>query len=58
MKEFNFIKISGWKQRAKGAIIACILSLELPLLTFLLLTVFHLFIRHYIFKDRVGKNEV
>ena len=44
--------------RAKCAIIACILNLEYPLLMFLLLAVYHLFIRHCIVKDRVGKNNV
>ena len=42
--------------RPKGAIIACLLNIQHALLTFLLLTVYHLFIRHYIFKDLCGKN--
>ena len=45
--------------RVKVAIIASfILSLEYALLTFLLLTVYDLFISHYIFKDLIGKNKV
>ena len=34
----------------------CILNLEYTLLTFLLLTVLHLFIRHHIFKDCIDRN--
>ena len=42
--------------RAKGAIITYILNLLYALLAILLLSVHHLLIRHYIFKDRVGRN--
>ena len=40
------------------ALIACILSVEYAQLTFSLLTVYHLFMQHYIFKDHIGRNDV
>lgn len=43
---------------AKGAIKVCIWNLAYALLMLLLLSVYHLFIRLYIFKDWVGRNNV
>ena len=43
--------------RTRGAFVACILNAEYSLLIFLL-TAYHLFIRHYIFKDHIGRNDV
>ena len=40
--------------KAKGTIITCTSNLEFDMLTFLLLTVYHLFIWYYIFKDYIG----
>ena len=44
--------------RVKGEIIPYILNLGYALLMLLLLSVYHIFIRHYILKDRVGRKDV
>ena len=41
---------------ARGAISACTLNPAYTLLAFLLLTLYHLLIQHYIFNDHIGRN--
>ena len=41
---------------ARRAISACILNPAYTLLAFLLLTLYHLLIQHYIFNDHIGRN--
>ena len=41
---------------ARCAISACILNPAYTLLAFLLLTLYHLLIQHYIFNDHIGRN--
>ena len=49
------MKLFQWFPNTKGGIYI-ISNLEYTLLTFLLLTVYHLFIRHNIFKDCIDRN--